>query len=155
MFYPVLYSEQSFFLSVINAKATEEFRVSPLSQKHSQKIFCQTYKISTTWHNDRNGIEPLAMVGYRSWLLFLILINDLLDMFCILFAFSQTLLSCEGTDCLVMQEKASIARNATTTHYIQVNPYGTIRKRQRMTTKTLHTEDNIAYDSGRLIGQMS
>ena len=43
-------------------------------------------------------------------------------MFCILFAFSQTLLSCEATDCLKMQEKGSIARNATITHYIQVNP---------------------------------
>ena len=47
----------------------------------------------------------------------LILINDLLDMFCILFAFSQTLLSCEGTDCLIMQEKVIIAKNATITHY--------------------------------------
>ena len=39
-------------------------------------------------------------------------------MFCILFAFSQTLLSCEGTDCLIMQEKVIIAKNATITHYI-------------------------------------
>ena len=54
--------EQSFFLSVINAKATEEFRVSPFNQTQP-KDFCQTYKISTTWHNDRNWIEPLAMVG--------------------------------------------------------------------------------------------
>ena len=85
-----------FFLSVINARTTEEFRVSSFSQKHSQKIFVKLTKISPAWHNDRNGIEPAPMVGYRSWLLFLIVINDLLDMFCILFAFSQTLLSCEG-----------------------------------------------------------
>ena len=38
------------------------------------------------------------MVGYRSWLHFLILINGLQDMFFILFAFSQTLLSREATD---------------------------------------------------------
>ena len=113
------------------------------------------YKISTTWHNDRNWIEPAAKVGYRSWLLFLISIIDLQDMFCILFAFSQTLLSCEATDCLIMQEQVSIARNATITHCILVNPYDTVRKRQWMTTETWHTEDNTAYDSGRLIGQMS
>ena len=46
-----------------------------------------------------------------------ILINDLLDM-CL---FSNTL-SCEGTDCLIMQEKVityilRIAKNATITHY--------------------------------------
>ena len=76
------------------------------------------------------------MVGYPSWLHFLILINGLQDMFRILFAFSQTLLSCEATDCLIMQEKVSIARNATITHYILVNPYGTVRKRQRMATET-------------------
>ena len=57
-------------------------------------------------------------------------------MFCILFAFSQTLISCEATDCLIMQEKGSIARNATITHYMQVNTYGTVRKRQRMTIET-------------------
>ena len=41
---------------------------------------------------------------------------------------------------------------SNTAHYIQVNSYGTVRKRQRMTTETWHTEDNIAHDSGRLIG---
>ena len=40
-------------------------------------------------------------------------------------------------------------------HYIQANPYGTMRKLQRTTTETRHTEDNIAYASGRLIGQVS
>ena len=57
-------------------------------------------------------------------------------MFYIPFAFSQTLLSIEGTDCLILQEKVSIAMNATITHYIQVNLYGTVRKRKRMTTET-------------------
>ena len=115
------------------------------------------YKISTTWHNDRNWVEPAAMVGYRSWLHFLILINGLQDMFCILFAFSQTLLSREATDCLITQEKVSIARNATITHYILVNPYGTVRKRQRMATETWHTEDNIfsLWQWQADIGQMS
>ena len=72
-------------------------------------------------------------------------------MYCILFAFSQTLLSRGAIDCLIMQEKGSIARNATITHYIQANPYDTVRKRQRMTTEKWHTEDNMVYDSGRLI----
>ena len=73
-------------------------------------------------------------------------------MFCILFAFSQTLLSCEATDCLIMQEKLSIARKTTITHYILVNPYGTVRKRQRMATENdIKKTIFIAYDSGRLI----
>ena len=80
------------------------------------------YKISTTWHNDRHWIELAAMVGYRSWLHFLILINGLQDMFFILFAFSQTFLSFEATDCLIMQEKVSIARNATITHSVILLP---------------------------------
>ena len=33
-----------FFLSTINTKTTEEFRVSSFSQKHSQKIFLQLTK---------------------------------------------------------------------------------------------------------------
>ena len=46
-----------------------------------------------------------AIVGYHSWLIILILINDLIDTCGLLFAFFQTILSFVGTDCLIMQEK--------------------------------------------------
>ena len=65
---------------------------------------------------------------FINWRLFLILINDLLDMFGILFAFSQTLLSCEGTDCLIMQEKVILARKCNNLTLYTGQPYGTVRK---------------------------